>query len=424
MEKEKNILLIINSLLDKKLFYANKDSLVHKSIAEFNDLCEDFSHEKFLSFLEKQDNKQLILNEKQVKLLRQIYAFKGNNYGDALWDLGLTKNELLKDFKKLTSEDNILPFSLFTSVAIDKKFFQDIDIKDHFQVRKVLQPLSKFIYDLKNKNIFISDLNLEFIYQTRALGTGYYDRHKIFVKCDNLTSSTLQHEYFHAMDVELAKKLNITTNAPAQKNIIFSETVNDCEQLKGFNSFIANMDKNNSSPQETKENLSLYFKKHFSNQFNDLALTEIKELHLIEALENFIGFTQVNFAERDNLIKELQQHINYALGSEEKPERTFFSIFCDIKDLGSAHPYYSSNCEKLARIYQAQYHKEENIKMFPLGSEAKLITDLNNVIHAEFPHVLNLKNGLESKEQITANIFKMRKLAERCDIQPGLKSKI
>jgi len=426
MEKEKKLLLIINTILDKNLFYANRDSLVHKSIAEFNDLCENFSSENLLAFLNKQDNKESILDEDKVKLLKQMYAFKGNNYDvETFMDLGLREKELLTDLRKIKAEDNTLPFSLFPSVIIDKKFFNNIDIADHFQVRKILQPLSKFIYEIKNKDIFISDLNIKFIYQERNQGSGHYSKKVIVVKCEKINSSTLQHEYFHAIDAELATKLNVKSSESLRKNILFSENSIESDKLKRFNSFIASMDENNSNLQETKDNLSLYFRKHFSPQFNDLKLSEIKELSLIEELELVAGTTYVDYTKRDSLVKELQQYINYTLGNEDKPKRTLFSIFCDVKDLSSSRPYYATNCEKLARIYQAQYHKEENKKMFPLGSELKLTITLNNIVDTEISHVIKLKNenDFENRELITANIFKIRKLAEHYDIQSNLTSK-
>jgi len=52
MEENKDIVLAINSILNKNLFYSNKDSLLQKSLDEFHLLFNNSSTYKLLSFLD------------------------------------------------------------------------------------------------------------------------------------------------------------------------------------------------------------------------------------------------------------------------------------------------------------------------------------------------------------------------------------
>ena len=109
------------------------------------------------------------------------------------------------------------------------------------------------------------------------------------------------------------------------------------------------------------------------------------------------------------LVKELLTHINYSLDTKKQPERTIYAIISEIKDLPIQGLYLSKESEKLARIYQSQFHTSNDNKLFPLGSETKLIKKLNKIIESEFPNVLK-NNNILNKQIINKNISKLRDL--------------
>ncbi len=90
-----------------------------------------------------------------------------------------------------------------------------------------------------------------------------------------------------------------------------------------------------------------------------------------------------------------------------------FSIFCDAKDLATSYDYFSTNPEKLARIYQSQFHNIEDNRIFPLGTEKKLVTILNHIIDTEFSMVIsNNISTLKNKNSISSNLEKLRELEQ------------
>lgn len=120
------------------------------------------------------------------------------------------------------------------------------------------------------------------------------------------------------------------------------------------------------------------------------------------------------FEEKDKLVTELQEHINYALSLGKQPKRKLFSIFCDAKDLATSYECFSTNPEKLARIYQSQFHNVEDNRIFPLGTEKKLVTILNSIIDTEFSAVIsNNINTLKNKNSINSNVEKLRELEQK-----------
>lgn len=70
MEENKNIILAINSILNKIFFYANSDSLVQKSLNQFHELFNDSSASKLLDFLEGQQESELLLNLDTIREIK------------------------------------------------------------------------------------------------------------------------------------------------------------------------------------------------------------------------------------------------------------------------------------------------------------------------------------------------------------------
>ncbi|NCQ52267.1 hypothetical protein GW796_10380 [archaeon] len=269
MEENKDIVLAINSILNKNLFYSNKDSLLQKSLDEFHLLFNNSSTYKLLSFLDNQKENELLLKLDKIENIKEIMQLKKFNIKNFL--INFSKEEILIEYKEIKPLEHVLPFKLVSSLMIDKKFFSSIDVNDHSEVRKELLPITQLIHEMSNNGLLLNDINFEFSY-TDNKSSGFCNKNKIFVQCNQLNSSSLKHEYFHAMDITLAKKLNVETK---EDKITFSEFNDPNLELKEFNRFIKEMDKNKSSQHETKENLNLYFQKYLPVLNQDLS--KIKE---------------------------------------------------------------------------------------------------------------------------------------------------
>ncbi len=417
MENINQILLILNTIIDSKLFYSNNNSELFNIIDDFNQLIKEQSSTKIYDFI-NDDRAKLIIQEPVLSSIRNTLKPENKeiDIDELLYDLDLLKDELLLNFKIIEPISNNLPFDSFESISIDKNFLGNISLDDYSEIRKVIKPLELLILDIKEKGILIPNINIVFDYDSRPIDMinyiGYFQQSQLFVKSNEFKSSTFYHEYFHVMDCELSHILNL---ADKNETIAFS----DMEDYKGkdlelFRNFIVNCDTNDSNKLETGANLSLYFNKHFSNKFNSLQLNEIKEDDLINELETLRGKVYTNgkginkFSERDLIAKNLFHHINYALGKEQMPKNTIFSLFLQAADLNIEDSYHAKNSEKLARIYQAQFdnksvgQRTQYKKIYPEGTEYdKLVPKLNEIIAKEFTLIFK-------REQSLKNLFKFR----------------
>lgn len=216
------------------------------------------------------------------------------------------------------------------------------------------------------------------------------------------------------MDRYLAKNLNI----PSQNNnFVYSELEPTNQKLNLFNEFIKNHHRICSSPEETKKNLMLYFQKHFSEEFLLIPLEKITLTHLHNEVEKFAKSIFTNgkgmnkYDEKNEIVEDLMKHVNYALEKNSMlPNKNLFSLFSEAKDLPmeSTYNYFSTTVEKLARIYQANYHQiEDDSKIFPLGAEKKLSQQLHEIVKSEFSSILNPNKNL-SKEEVQKNIMLLK----------------
>lgn len=410
MEENKNIVLAINSILNKKIFYSNRDSLVQKSLNQFHELFDNSTTTKLLDFLEEQKESELLLNLDLIEKLSESINFKNKKINILI---NLKEEEMLTEYKEIKPLEHVLPFKLVSSLMIDKQFFKEVNIDNHFEVRNKLLPITQFIQEMNNSGLLINNVNFEFNYTDNNENSGFCNKNKIYVQCNKLDSSSLRHEYFHAMDINVAKKLKVEISI---NKITFSEFNQPNVKLKEFNSFIDNLDKNNSTEEETKENVEIYFKRYLPGLNKNLS--EIKEKDIDKEINKIVGNIYTDgkgknkFGNRDELIKEIKEHIDYGLKIGGQPKRTMFSIISEIKDLPTSYNYYSTISEKLARVYQSQYHTNEDNKIFPQGTEKRLVNELNEIIKKEFKNVFEIKESL-TINQINNNIFKLREMATK-----------
>lgn len=421
-EFEKHILLIINSILNTKIFYSKKDSIIQNALNDFDDLYNNFSINKYNQFIQNELENNLLLSK---KIMTTIIKYKKFNnkfkpsvlLNEIIDENILNANEILTSYKKIIPLDNVLPFNYISSLVIDKKFLQHIDITNHYEVRQEIKPIIQFLQSIKNNNILLPNLNIEFDYNNHNSTSGYWNGKKIYISTDKLNSSALHHEYFHALETEITSKLNVNA-----LDISIFPNRHDFTSIKAFNHFIDTFDDNLSSKDESKTNLKLYLDSNFP-KLNKIPLNDITKNIIFKYIDDNISiFTDRDgnnkYEKRDELIDELLSHINYALDKDTTiPKRTLYAIFSEFKDLSTDFPYFSKNNEKLARIYQAKFDNNDNIKQFrhfPLGSENHLIDKLHTVVLTELSlflikqnNILNIRNKyLLNNIPINNNSFK------------------
>lgn len=133
---ENQLFLIINSILNKKIFYANKDSLVQKSLNELSFLYYNYNKENMVNYFNMEDKNNILFNSEQIKTFKELLNISEINPLLFLKDFNLTPNELLKSYNPIIPINNNLPFNSFSSIMVDKKFLNDADLENYSEIRK------------------------------------------------------------------------------------------------------------------------------------------------------------------------------------------------------------------------------------------------------------------------------------------------